>query len=341
MINFLKRQTEHFYPGYFAMVMATGALSLSAWYLGYHLFAEILLYLNIVVYFVLIVLNIIRLSVNTKAVWSDFTNEIKGPGFFTFIAASSVIGSQLSIISNMPILGFYIWVLILFLWIVLIYSFFTILIIKKSKPLINESINGGWLLLIVSTQSLAILGVLMQGPSNYEDIIMFISLCLFFLACMLYLAIIVLIFYRLMFFEMEAMSLTPPYWISMGALAITTLAGAIFILNGSGIILEFETFIKATTLFFWAFGTWWIPLLVVLGIWRHVIKKVPLNYNPELWGMAFPLAMYTVGTINLSQALELSFLMIIPDITYMIALMAWGLIFIGMVVHHGKRLRRY
>ncbi|WP_370545425.1 hypothetical protein [Jeotgalicoccus sp. ATCC 8456] len=149
-----------------------------------------LLYLNIAVYFALKVLNIIRLSVNTKAVWLDFINEIKGPGFFTFIAASSVIGSQLSIISNMPILGFYIWVLILILWIVLIYSFFTILIIKKSKPLINESINGGWLLLIVSTQSLAILGVLMQSPSNYEDIIMFISLCLFFLACMLYLAII-------------------------------------------------------------------------------------------------------------------------------------------------------
>jgi hypothetical protein len=20
----------------------------------------------------------------------------------------------------------------------------------------------------------------------------------------------------------------------------------------------------------WAFGTWWIPLLIVLGVWRHV-----------------------------------------------------------------------
>ncbi|QQD84757.1 tellurite resistance/C4-dicarboxylate transporter family protein [Jeotgalicoccus sp. ATCC 8456] len=140
---------------------------------------------------------------------------------------------------------------------------------------------------------------------------------------------------------MEAMSLTPPYWISMGALAITTLAGAVFILNGLGLILEFESFIKATTLFFWAFGTWWIPLLVVLGVWRHVINKVPLNYSPDLWGMPFPLAMYTVGTINLSQALELSFLMIISDITFVIALITWILIFIGMIVHHGKRLRRH
>lgn len=322
------------------MVMATGALSLSSWYLGYHAFAEFLLWLNIVVYFGLIVLNILRISFNTTAVWSDFTNAIKGPGFFTFIAANSVLGSQFTIIVNMPTLGFYIWIFTLVLWIILIYSFFTVLIIKKTKPLITESINGGWLLLIVSTQSLAILGVLMKAPSNFEDIIMFTSLCLFFLACMLYLTIIVLIFYRLMFYEIEAMSLTPPYWISMGALAITTLAGAIFILNGSGIILEFETFIKATTLFFWAFGSWWIPLLIVLGVWRHIIQKVPLNYTPELWGMAFPLAMYTVGTINLAQALELSFLMVIPDITYFIALITWLMIFIGMILHHSKRLRR-
>ena len=88
MINFLKRQTEHFYPGYFAMVMATGALSLSSWYLGYHAFAEFLLWLNIVVYFGLIVLNILRIPFNTTAVWSDFTNAIKGPGFFTFIASN-------------------------------------------------------------------------------------------------------------------------------------------------------------------------------------------------------------------------------------------------------------
>ncbi|MFN2634189.1 MAG: hypothetical protein ABR610_12305 [Thermoanaerobaculia bacterium] len=50
------------------------------------------------------------------------------------------------------------------------------------------------------------------------------------------------------------------------------------------------------TLLFRAAATWWIPMLLILGFWRHVTRRFPLTYNPLYWGAVFPLGMYTVCT---------------------------------------------
>lgn len=340
MFEFLQRQSRHLYPGYFAMVMATGALSLSLWYLGLPLAAELLLYFNIFIFALLVVLNGLRLILNTGDFFRDLNDNGKGPGFFTLIAASGVLGSQFAVIKNMAGTAFVFWLVASIIWLILMYAFFTLIIIKKTKPMIDESINGGWLLVVVSTQSLAVLGTLVADSTDFSEVMIFIALILFLLGCALYLNIIAFIFYRLMFLKIEAMSLKPPYWISMGALAITTLAGSVLVLNGTGIAAELEIFIKGFTLFFWPLGTWWIPLLITLGIWRHIINHYPLSYTPDMWGMAFPIAMYTVGTVNLSMALDLDFLMIIPKITIFAAVIVWLLILTGLIIHHGKRLKR-
>lgn len=339
MIAYLQRQSRHIYPGYFAMVMATGALSLSLWYLNVPMTAEVLLYFNVFLFVLLLLLNALRLLLSTAFFLKDLNDNGKGPGFFTLIAASAVLGSQFIIIKNMYETGLIFWIAALIIWLLLMYTFFTLIIIKKTKPLVDESINGGWLLVVVSTQSLAVLGTLVAGSTEFSEVMVFISLCLYLLGCALYLNIITFIFYRLMFLKIEVMALTPPYWISMGALAITTLAGSVLVLNGTGLVAELEIFIKGFTLFFWALGTWWIPLLIILGVWRHIVNHYPLSYTPDMWGMAFPIAMYTVGTVNLSVALDLEFLMIIPRLTIFAAVIVWLLIMAGLITHHAKRLK--
>lgn len=344
MLEFLKRQSRHLFPGYFAMVMATGALSLSLWYVGLGIAAELLIYLNIFIYIILLSLNVIRLLLNTDEFVRDIADHGKGPGFFTLIAGTEVLGTQLVVIKGLIVWGFFFWSIAFLLWIILMYTFFTLIIVKKVKPMIDESINGGWLLVVVSTQSIAVLGTLIApGMGMFGEIILFISLCHFLLGCMLYLNIIAIIFYRLMFIKVEAMSLTPPYWINMGALAITTLAGSALLIHGSGaaLITDLEIFIKRFTLFFWVLGSWWIPLLITLGIWRHIVRRYPLTYTPEMWAMAFPVAMYTVGTIHLSIMLEMEFLMLIPYITIFAAAGVWLAVMTGMAVHLGKRHPAY
>ena len=53
----------------------------------------------------------------------------------------------------------------------------------------------------------------------------------------------------------------------MGALAITTLAGArLLVVDNQWSFLGGSTLHRGFTLFFWVTGTWWIPLLIIVGI---------------------------------------------------------------------------
>jgi tellurite resistance protein TehA-like permease len=226
------------------------------------------------------------------------------------------------------------WVVGMLLWIVIMYAFFTAMTVQENKPTIETGLNGGWLLAVVATQSISVLGTLLVDRLGaYREPLLFLTLCMFLLGCMLYLLLITLIFYRFTFVNVTMALLTPPYWINMGAVAITTLAGARLIIAAPSwrLLAELLPFLKGFTLFFWAAGTWWIPLLLILGFWRHVYKRFPLKYDPQYWGMVFPLGMYTVCTFQLSRAIDFSALLIIPKFFIYLALIGWFTAFIGLI----------
>ena len=86
--------------------------------------------------------------------------------------------------------------------------------------------DGSWLLTVVATEAIAILAAHVSDVFSRPEIVIFMSLCLFLLGGALYLILISLIVQRWLFEPMQPEQLTPPYWINMGAAAITTLAGA-------------------------------------------------------------------------------------------------------------------
>lgn len=333
-------------PAYFALVMATGIVSVAAAQTGMRAIAVALLYLNAAAYAVLVILTALRVRRYPRLVLDDLTDHQRGPGFFTVVAATCILGSQSLRIAGGVLAAAVFWVAGLLLWTVMTYAIFTALIVKERKPELADGISGAWLIPVVATQSIAVLSGLLAAhvEQPYRVEMNFLALSMWLWGGMLYIWMISLIFYRYTFFRFSPADLSPPYWINMGAMAISTLAGATLIANtpDAPFLRSLLPFLKGFTVFYWATGTWWIPMLVVLALWRHVYRGFPLAYDPLYWGAVFPLGMYTVSTFEMARVMELDFLYVLPRAFVYIALAAWGLTFAALLkwLWHRRPRRR-
>lgn len=330
-------------PAYFGLVMATGITSIASDRAGFRAVAVALLWLNISQYVLLWVLTLWRLLRYAPALLADLGDHRLGPAFFTSVAATCVLGNQLLVIAGGHRIAAGLWLFGLLLWILLTYVIFTNLTIKETKPPIDQGITGGWLLAVVATQSIAVLSALLARHFEQPQrlYVNFTALSMWLWGGMMYIWMISLIFYRYTFFKFAPGDLSPPYWINMGAMAISTLAGALLVENtrDAWFLQTLLPFLKGFTIFFWATGTWWIPMLVILALWRHVYKRFPLAYDPLYWGAVFPLGMYTVATFEMARVMNLDFLLAIPRVFIYIALAAWTLTFYGLVGQLVRRIR--
>ncbi len=323
----------HLSPAYFGMVMATGIISIASHKLGLPLVARALFAVNIGLYLLLWVLYLLRLKRHPHAMLADLVDHLRGPGYFTIVAGSGVLGSQILLLTKILWLGVAFWGLTLLLWVLHTYVIFTVLTIKQKKPTLDKGMNGGWLLAVVATQSVAVLSTLLaariEQPWKLE--VNFFALSMWLWGGMLYIWMMSLIFYRYTFMRFSPNDLSPPYWINMGAMAISTLAGSLLIVNAdhAPFLQSLLPFLKGFTVFYWATGTWWIPMLLVLGIWRHVFMRFPLRYDPLYWGAVFPLGMYAACTNEMTHAMDFPFLAALPRIFLGVALLAWSVTFFG------------
>src|SRR5574337_1294959 len=145
------------------MVMATGIVSLAAHLLAMQSMAKALFQLNIAFYAALWVLTVLRMTRYPRRFFGDMVDHLRGPGFFTTVAATSVLGSQFVVLAADYRTATVLWIVAVVLWIALTYTIFTGFTIKERKPTLDKGISGAWLLAVVATQSIAVLSGLLAA----------------------------------------------------------------------------------------------------------------------------------------------------------------------------------
>src|SRR5262245_26325373 len=324
------------FPGYFASGMATGIVAVGAsqqnirWLAWALLWVDVAFY--IAFYIVVWVSCLLRLTRDRARLLDELTSHQRGPSFLTMVAGTNVLGAGFVLIAGWRPLGTVLWFLGIALWVLLFYAVVASLTLREPKPGLATGLNGGWLLLVVGTESVGVLGALLATGASRPDILLFVA----FVACMvgllLYVVVIGLVCYRWWFFSMASDQATPTYWINMGALAISTLACANIYLGrrAAPSVDALGPFLGGMTVLFWAGATWWIPFLVIIGVWRHLVQRVPVRYDPQYWSLVFPLGMYGAATFRMATGLGFGFLDWVPKSFLGVALLGWALTLVGM-----------
>lgn len=332
LLGRLDRSVSTLNPGYFALVMATGIVSVGVDAVGFGAASEVLLVLTAVCYVSLVVLFGWRAVRFRDRMLEDLANPAKGFAYFTFVAGSAVLGTRILADGLVPI------TIALFTvagtaWLLLGYIVpWAIVLWRPDRPILAKA-NGTWFIWTVASQSVAVIAASLQPVVSLDRReLAIIAITSWSVGAALYVAIGVLLTIRLLNYEVSPVEVGQPYWVSMGATAITVLAGARIVdMADAPMVDATRGLVAGVSVLFWGFGTWLWPLLIAAGIWRHVIHKVSLAYEAPIWSMVFPLGMYAVASINLGIADRLPFVEQVGRLEIWLAVVVWAAVFVGMI----------
>jgi tellurite resistance protein TehA-like permease len=312
-------------PGYFPFVMATSIISTGASLLGPSWLSRVLLVIASAGVGVLLAALAIQLIFFRPSLAAGFRDPERVFGFFAVAAGINVLGLRLAAAGH-PLTTAILAGGAAAVWLGLTYAVPASLLLRRSHDSVLGDVNGTWLLWVVATQSLsAAASTLVVTWPSQSGLLAPAAAGLWSVGLVLYLLLASLIFLRWLTVPMTPQTLTPPYWILMGATAITVLAGA-RILSLSGALPAVKAvagLVDGFSFALWAFGTWLVPLLVLLGFWRHIRHHWPLTYEPTLWSVVFPLGMYSVATLTYGKVAHLAFTVPLSRLMLWAALAAW------------------
>ena len=320
-------------PGYFALVMATGIVSIGLYDVGLVGPSVALLWIAVVSYTLLWSLFIWRAIAFPHHVRSDLRNPEIAFAYFTVVAGTDVLGVRLAQAEHIAaatallVCGTVLWFIggYLLPWQVLV---------TRDRGRILARANGTWFIWAVASQSLAVgMGHIQPHVSGDARIwVGMLAVLSWSVGVALYAAIALIVLLRIIHYGITPREFEPPYWVAMGALAIAVVAGAgIVDMHSTPMVDATRELVAGTVVVFWSFCVWLIPMLLGAGAWRHLVHRVPLRYVPTLWSMVFPMGMFAVASISMGRADRLPAVETIGHIALVIAALVWLAVFLSML----------
>lgn len=322
-------------PSYFALVMATGIASRAMKLDGATMLSDALLALDLVIFVVMCGAYALRLALYHREFAADARDPRRAFGFFTFGAASGVLAAPLAADGDVAAAAVLL-SLALAGW--LLPSYAVPMLVggeEELRPPLAGA-NGTWFMWVVGAQSVAVAATAFPPP--VPGALAALGICCWVIGVVLYLVVAVLVVTARLEFPLRPTDSTAPYWVFMGATAISVLAGSqILRVPDDALAQAVHAVVSGLSVMMWAFGTWLIPLLVALGVWRHLLCHVPLRYEPALWAVVFPVGMYGVASRELGSVLQVSWLVTLGRYEAWVALATWAAVAAAMATALRRR----
>ena len=306
-------------PAMFSVVLGTGGVSLTASLIGLPRVAAALYWLNLALFIIAWVATVIRMVGGFGGMADDFTHGARGPAFFLAVLATSIVGLQVAVVAQVQAAIAPLWIFSSVLWVAMISLFVLGVTVRADKASFAASIGPAWFLPGAALEATVALGT--HVGSHSTRLMATALLGGFLLGLLLNLLVLAAVLYRWLFVPMSPEQLTSTNWINMGGFAIVVVAGVKLASP------RLEPFIVLS----WAIATWWLPILVLAGIWRHAVRKVPLRYDAQYWPVVFSPAVYASGTFLLAEASQLTLLSWIPPFFFAFAAAMWMVLMVGWI----------
>ncbi|HEX7159804.1 MAG TPA: tellurite resistance/C4-dicarboxylate transporter family protein [Trebonia sp.] len=326
-------------PSYFALVMATGIVSRAMRLDGAVALSDALLVVALAVFVVMSGVYAMRLVRYRREFAADARDPRRAFGFFTFGAAAGVLAAPLAASGDTAVAAVLL-VLAVTGWLLLSYVV-PMLIGGDGEETVRPPLagaNGTWFVWAVGAQAVAVAATAFPPP--VPEALAALGICCWVIGVVLYVVVAVLVATARLEFPLRPGDPTAPYWVFMGATAISVLAGSqILRLRGDPLAPAVHAAASGLSVMMWAFGTWLIPLLVALAGWRHLLCHVSLRYEPAFWAVVFPVGMYGVASRELGVVLHVSWLVTLGRYEAWVALATWMAVVAAMAASTLHRRR--
>lgn len=305
-------------PDAFAMVMATGILSIAARDHHYRWLSDALGVLATVALLVLM-----GFAARALTHW-DLRDPDVTLRLFTFVAACAVLDSRL--VSH-PALARVLGVVALSTWLVLM-ALTCRNMVSLGLLALRARAHGAWELASVGTSGLAIVAAQVARHTGDRGWAV-VAVVVWLLAIAIYVGMTWLILWRTVSERKDREGFAPDDWILMGALAIATLAGhTIYVVAVQWLAGP----VRAVTVVTWAVAGAWIPPLVYFVLHRVNRRPAVLHLTGAWWALVFPLGMYSVATGAIAAELREPAWETVSLVFFWNALTAWVIVAVAGVL---------
>lgn len=319
-------------PDAFAVVMATGIVSVAAYDQAYRWIGLALGILAVVVFGLLSLAVLVRAGTRGRrrhhpepATGTDLGATLRR---FTFVAACAVLGVRWN---ENPPFGWLLAGLAVAAWLLLLAR--SVRDLRASDVAgMRDQARGAWLLPAVATAGLAIRAADLAVKARLPALVV-VGVGAWVLAILIYLAVAGLIASRAIVGPFGPDAVAPDSWILMGALAITTLAGdhILAAVRTLGDPSGVAVWSRSVTLSAWALASLWVPPLLVAVLWRARRVAGSLSYHRTWWSAVFPIGMYAAASCASADELELPALGTVSLVFFWAAFAAWAAVAFGLL----------